>query len=372
MTRKNLLLIISIIILSLLGGVVGGILVRSYFLNSSFDVPLFGAINVGGEYRDGNLVISQPKKVVVEQNARIAAVAANAQKSLIDFYKKKPEIDVGASTDVRAALAGYYNPSERLGRGLVLTSDGWIITALTGVKAGGMVAVGFDGTLFAVEKSITDKQSGYVFVKVNAVNLIAPQFSAKNDITNGQIIIGLAEDDVVISHVKQAHNDIGGADVRSSESTYEVISLIDETLAPGTVMVGLDGAVVGLYSDKGSAKPMYQYAWLLPGLLNNGAISWPYLGIRYLNLYEFIGPEKLKGALISRDARGVAVAKGSPAATAGLVEDDIIIAVDGRAVTTDDTFSDLIISRRPGDKIELAIIHDGAERNVTLTLGTVE
>ncbi|OGF28249.1 hypothetical protein A2477_00070 [Candidatus Falkowbacteria bacterium RIFOXYC2_FULL_47_12] len=376
MSKNNKIFIfIAIVIISLAGGVAGGILVRSYFLNSSFNVPLFGDINVGGQYRDGNLVISSPKKVVVEQNDRIAAVTADVQKSLVDFYKKKTAsaaTDKDTPVDIRATLASFYSQPERLGWGLVLTNDGWILTTLNSVKAGGTVVAASDGTFFEVEKNIADKQSGYSFVKVNATNLVAAQFSGKNDITDGQIIIGLAEDGVAISHVRQAHGDAGGVGVRSSELVYETITVDDETLALGTVMVGLDGTVAGFYHGQGLVVPMYQYAWLLPGLLSNGAVRRPYLGVRYLNLYEFIGPEKLKGALITKDARGVSVAKGSPAATAGLAEDDVITAVDGRAVTADDTLSGLIVSHRPGDEVELTIVREAKEQRVTLTLGTAE
>lgn len=375
MTRKNVFLLISIIIVSVLGGVAGGILVRSYFLNASFNVPLFGDINVGGEYRDGSLVISQPKKVVVEQNDRIAAVAADAQKSLVDFYKKKtaPAADSAKTNDTpRSTLVGYYTPSERLGRGLVVTSDGWILTSVNVTKTGAAIALGPDGTLLAVEKTTAATPSGYYFVKVDAANLVAAQFSEQNSVSDGQSILGLTDDGIAVTHVRQARHDTGGAAVLSTESAYNVITVDNETMPAGTVMLGLDGTVAGVYEGKGVVVPMYQYGWLLPGLLSDGAIKRPYFGVHYLNLYTFIGAEKLKGALISKDARGVAVAKNSPAAAAGLLENDIITAVDGRAVTAENTLSSLILSRRPGDEIELTVTRAGEEQTVKAVLSSLE
>ena len=89
MTKKNLFLFFIIILLSLLGGVAGGVMVRSYLLNSSFNVPLLGDINLGSSYQGGNLIISQPGKVVVEQESRLTGVISAAQKSVVHFYAKK-------------------------------------------------------------------------------------------------------------------------------------------------------------------------------------------------------------------------------------------------------------------------------------------
>lgn len=360
--------------MSLLGGVAGGILVRSYFLNASFNVPLFGDINVGGEYRDGSLVISQPKKVVVEQNDRIAAVAADAQKSLVAFYKKKTAAPVAGAdkpADIRTILAGYYAPDERLGRGLVLTSDGWILTPLNVSKIGAAIAAGADGTLFEVEKVVFDSSSGYYFVKVAAANLVAAQFSEKGAVTDGALVVGLTGDGIAVSRVTQARGDVDASGVRSSESAQEIIAIDSEALAVGSVVISLDGTVAGIYQRKGVVTPMYQFGWLLPVLLSEGVVSRPYLGVYYTNLYELIGPEKLKGALVSKDARGISVIKNSPAEASGLAEDDIITAVDGRAVTAEDTLSSLILSRRPGDKIELSVSRGNVEQTIAVTLGTL-
>ena len=86
MNKQNLFLLIIIIGLSLLAGVVGGLVVRSYLLNLSFNIPLFGDINLGSSYQRGNLIISQPRKVIVQQDDRLANVVTEAKKSVIDFY----------------------------------------------------------------------------------------------------------------------------------------------------------------------------------------------------------------------------------------------------------------------------------------------
>ena len=48
---------------------------------------------------------------------------------------------------------------------------------------------------------------------------------------------------------------------------------------------------------------------------------------------------------------------------------DVIVAADGKAVSTIDELRDVIGAHKPGDKIELKMYHGGAEKTVTVTLG---
>ena len=107
-------------------------------------------------------------------------------------------------------------------------------------------------------------------------------------------------------------------------------------------------------------------------MLRTGGVSRLFLGVRYVNAYEFIGPEKLKGALVTKDVRGVAVVSGSPAARAGILAGDSIVAVDGIRVDADNSLSGLIQSRQPGEEAELLIVREGKEMSVKTTLESLK
>ena len=375
MVKRNIIFLIILIIFSVLGGTVGGILVRSYLLNSSFDIPLFGDINVGGQYQRGNLVISQPKNVIVEQDERLAGVISDSRQSLVFLYPKKTSSADEAGDvilDGQTLAENYYAPSESAGTGLALTSDGWIITAAALAKPSAFVAVNYDGTLFDIEKTVFDKLSGYTFAKIASANLVAARFSEKQDVWDGKTVVGVTGQGVALTYITQARRDLSAGTAKSTENFYEAIAVADAELTRGTVIVGLDGAVAGLYDSAGLVTPMYQYAQLLSGMLRTGGVSRSSLGVRYVNAYEFIGPEKLKGALVTKDVRGVAVVSGSPAARAGILSGDIIIAVDGIRVDADNSLSGLIQSRQPGEEIELLIVREGEEMSVKATLESLK
>ena len=57
-----------------------------------------------------------------------------------------------------------------------------------------------------------------------------------------------------------------------------------------------------------------------------------------------------------------------PAATAGLLAGDIIVAVDGKPVANWNEFIRELFTRRPGDRVRLEVIRDGGRRTFVVTL----
>jgi S1-C subfamily serine protease len=62
------------------------------------------------------------------------------------------------------------------------------------------------------------------------------------------------------------------------------------------------------------------------------------------------------------------VVDGSPAADAGLLAGDVIVSVDGEAVDSGQTLSDLVRAHQPGDVISIVVTRDGSEMTLEVTL----
>ena len=60
---------------------------------------------------------------------------------------------------------------------------------------------------------------------------------------------------------------------------------------------------------------------------------------------------------------------GGPAANAGLKAGDVITAVDGKAVTDLQALRTILDGRKPGDVLRLTVRRDGADQQISLTLG---
>ena len=61
----------------------------------------------------------------------------------------------------------------------------------------------------------------------------------------------------------------------------------------------------------------------------------------------------------------------SPAANAGIASGDVITSLDGAAVRDARELARKIGTMAPGTSVKLGMIHDGQEKTVTLTLGTL-
>lgn len=121
---------------------------------------------------------------------------------------------------------------------------------------------------------------------------------------------------------------------------------------------------------------------VLPSLISKGYYDYPFLGLSSLNslsltYQEVLGLQQSTGAYIT------SIVKGGPSDKAGLIAGqtpteiaglysggDLIIAADGRPVNEfSDLLGYLILNKAPGETIELTILRDGKEMNITLTLG---
>jgi len=106
----------------------------------------------------------------------------------------------------------------------------------------------------------------------------------------------------------------------------------------------------------------------------NGRIIRPFLGIRYVPITETLKEknnlEVDHGVLITRGEtmEDLAVIPGSPADKAGLMENDIVLEIDGEKLDGTRTLSKIVSSKTVGEQVKLKVLHKGEEKTVTITL----
>lgn len=83
-------------------------------------------------------------------------------------------------------------------------------------------------------------------------------------------------------------------------------------------------------------------------------------------LSEFFGLKEGQGLLVSK------VEEGSPAAAAGFKVADVIVRADGKRVSTNDEFIDLIQDRKKGDKLKVEILRDKKSLTLEVTVDEEE
>lgn len=373
---------ISTAILSVLfgfaAGVVGMLLVVVYFPSPYPSAYLYEDLMLD------RLVKQAPIQALVP-----LSVESAARTSVLFFRKHGP----GTGPE-----SGTYVPSSAVGSGMVLTSDGWIIShesvfsesALSSL--GGYLAIA-DSRHFDIQEAIHDTFTGIVFLKVDESNLPVTSFGSGGGLEAGESVFmfdvegGPRRFDVI------SYGDIpvsdGGELVQSSERMQKVLRLsgIGDGIPEGSMVVNSRGEVIAIFGGPAAvgyySVPLGHFSRHIGDVLKEKRFSRPYLGVHYIDLSRLIGIDDFgprpRGALVA-DPAGVApaVQRRSPAYDAGLREGDIILSVNEEDISSNKAFSDLLAEYEPGTAVILKIRDSLGRRGgidleypIEVTLGTV-
>jgi len=131
-------------------------------------------------------------------------------------------------------------------------------------------------------------------------------------------------------------------------------------------VIGINAAISSRAANIGFAVPINQARAILPQLRDKGHVSRGYIGVSLrdvdADLQRSLGLTNSDGALVQD------VTPGSPGARAGIRTYDLIVAVDGKAVSGNDQLIQLIASRQPGTVASLQIVRDNHPVNIAVKL----
>lgn len=157
----------------------------------------------------------------------------------------------------------------------------------------------------------------------------------------------------------------------------------DAAINPGNSggpLVNMKGEVIAINTamimgaeNIGFALPINYIKEDLKEVKKDGKIKRPYLGVKYIILNEQIAKaNKIDchyGALIVREMFGEpAVAKNSSAEDAGLKEYDIVLEINGKKITQDNSVNDILSECAVGEKIYLLVLRNGEEIDLETVL----
>ena len=163
-------------------------------------------------------------------------------------------------------------------------------------------------------------------------------------------------------------------------SDYEDFIQTDAAINPGNSggpLVNLDGEVVGIntaifsrsggYMGIGFAIPINLAKGIAYQLIDSGEVTRGFIGIVIQpltsELAESFGLKNQAGILVAQ------VNDDSPAARAGLKQGDIIVAYQGKPVTSVGDFRNRISLTAPNSREQISIIRDGKRKNLTVMIG---
>lgn len=149
----------------------------------------------------------------------------------------------------------------------------------------------------------------------------------------------------------------------------------------GGPLVNANGQVIGINTaiatgdaeNIGFAIPINDALGLIKGVISQGQLLRPYIGVRYVQLTpevaKELGVSQTEGAFVSVDSSsGPAILPDSPAAAVGLRSKDVIIELNGNKVTALRPLGSLVSRYAVGEKVKITYLRDGKQQTVEVTL----
>jgi putative serine protease PepD len=270
------------------------------------------------------------------------------------------------------------------GTGFVIDADGTIVTNAHVIGDADQAQVRFDDTGRAVPARVlgSDPSSDLAVLSVDrnsAPGLRVLPLADSDQVRVGDTAVAIGYP-LGLDRTATAGIISGlGREIRAPNGfTIAEVIQTDAPINPGNSggpLIDASGRVIGVNSQIatagsqgnvgiGFAVPSNTVREIVPKLKGGQAIERPYLGV---------------STAPSLDGRGASVRKvepDSPAAKAGirasssLLSDDgdVIVQVEGRGVTEPDDVAQAIEGKRPGDRVTVTVLRDGAERELEVTL----
>ena len=276
---------------------------------------------------------------------------------------------------------------QSLGSGFIISADGYVVTnnhVISGepgsnAEISAITVILPDRTEYKAKLVGRDTTSDLAVLKIEAKNLPYVSFGDSTRTRVGDWVVAIGNPfglggTVTAGIVSALHRVTGqggandryiqtDASINRGNSGGPMFDMNGNVIGINTLIFSPTGGNVGI----GFAIPAEEAFPIIQTLKGGARVKRGYLGVGIQPLDEggadALGLPKNNGELISR------VEPGEAAAKAGIKQGDVIVKVNGKAVTPDQTLSFLVGNLPIGTRVPIELIRDGKRQNVTAILG---
>jgi 2-alkenal reductase len=325
--------------------------------------------------------------LVSSDNGPRSSVTVADSLAMIDAAKK-----VGPATvTITSTHSGGTTPAptaQALGTGIIFDSDGHILTNDHVVAGGNTFTVLFASGKNQVMAKLVgrDPLDDLAVLKVDEKVPAVAEFGSSSDLQPGQMVLAIGSalgdfrNTVTSGVISALHRTLGGssemddmlqtdAAINHGNSGGPLVNLSGHVIGVNTAIAGTDPGSGDIAQGIGFAIPSNRARDIALQILAHGTVQHPFLGITYRGIdSQLQAAQSLPvdhGALVS------SVTAGAPADKAGIKKGDIILAIDGKTIDSDNTLSSLLSKHSPGEKVKLTVQRPGSSGNLSIevTLG---
>jgi serine protease Do len=264
------------------------------------------------------------------------------------------------------------------GSGFFISADGYAVTNNHVVeKADSVQVTTDDGKIHKAKVIGTDPRTDLALIKVEGSNF--PYVKLADNVPRiGDWVLAVGNPFGLGGTVTAGIVSARGRDIGAS--AYDDFIQIDAPVNKGNSggpTFDTEGNVIGvntaIYSPSGGsvgiafAIPADTVKAVVGQLRDHGSVTRGWIGVQIQpvtsEIADSLGLKAAKGALVSQPQ------DNSPASKAGIEAGDVITSVNGEEVKDARDLAKKIGSMLPDSKVKLAVLHDGKEKTVSLTLG---
>lgn len=269
---------------------------------------------------------------------------------------------------------------QSLGSGVIVSPDGYILTANHVVAEADEIKVSIPGSKTEYTARVIGKDSAtdVAVLKISANNLPAVTLADSDQLEVGDVVLALGNPFGIGQTVTKG---IVSALGRSGLgfNGYENFIQTDAAINPGNsggALVDVEGRLVGINTaiispsggnnGIGLAVPINMARNILERLVSGGKLTRGYLGISPQDIDANLARQfKLRdqsGALVGY------VIPDSPADKAGMRSGDVVIAINGKEIDDANQLRVTVSQILPGTKVNVKFIRDGVEKTIAVPL----
>lgn len=278
------------------------------------------------------------------------------------------------------------------GSGFFVSDDGLIVTNkhVVNKKDAEYTVFTNDGKKHTAKVIARDPVLDIALIKIEGKNFSYLTFGNSDSLEVGQSVIAIGNalgeyrNTVSVGVVSGLARSVTAGDLSGNIEVLDHVIQTDAAINPGNSggpLLNLRGEVIGVNvaiaqgsQNVGFSLPANSIKGVIESVKLTGKISRPYLGIRYIPINSELKEKNNLtvdyGVLVKPGATPdeLAVIPGGPADKAGIVENDIILEIDGVKLDDKNNLASIIREKKIGQMVNLKIIHRGVEKRVPVTL----
>ena len=363
---------------------VSGVLGATLVVGTCFGVP-----SIRSKLLSNNEVVSESSIVTQVSSTPTAISLSNYSDTAVYAANKVLPSVVGISISYNVSAFGMTQTAEATGSGIIITSDGYILTNNHVVSSSDSsyyyqvskatkVTVSLYGSDEKYDATIigTDEQTDLAIIKIDADNLTPAELGDSSSIKVGEFVLAIGNplglDTSVTSGIISALE----RDISTSDGTTYHVLQTDCAINSGNsggALVNSNGQVIGINTLKlsgtgiegvGFAIPINDTIDVFEQLIKHGKVLRPYIGISGSNLSETTAQRyNLPVGIYVED-----ISENSGASNSDLRKGDVITAADGQNITTMKELDTIKNAKEIGDTIKLTVYRSGNYLDIEITL----